>query len=141
MAGRADFSDEEWNALLTGLMGAGMFVSVSEPDFSDTYAEAGALERYVEEQRETSASTLVRDLADAYGAVFGLMASSEKIEVETLAALRSAAAALAAKAPDDTAAYRALVLGAAERVAQARGGERRGETAAIGKIRAALGLR
>src|SRR3954470_1956269 len=139
MASKADFTEEEWKALEKGLMGAGMFVSASEPDFTDTFGEAGALAKYVAERREGGGSELIRELAQVHGSPFGFMASSEKVEAETLAALRSAAAALAAKAPEDLDAYRELVLGASQHVAMAKGGEKQRETAAIQKIREALG--
>jgi len=140
MASKTDFTEEEWKALEKGLMGAGMFVSVSDPDFTDTFGEAGALAKHVAAHREGGESELIRELAQVHGSPFGFMASAEKVEVETVAALRSAVAALTAKAPDELEAYRELVLSAAQQVAEARGGERPGETAAIQKIKEALGL-
>ena len=65
--------------------------------------------------------------------------SPQKVEAETLEALRSATAILAAKAPDEADAYRKLVLDVADSVANAKGGLKPGETAAIDKIRDALG--
>jgi tellurite resistance protein len=47
-------------------------------------------------------------------------------------------ATLAAKAPDDVPAYKQLVLGVAETVADAKGGVKPGETAAIATIEEAL---
>ena len=35
MAKKADFSADEWKALRTGLLGASMFVSLSDRDFTD----------------------------------------------------------------------------------------------------------
>ena len=140
MAIRADFTEDEWTALEKGVIGAGMFVSVSEPDFTHTISETNALMTYLAGHRETSESELVRELANVSVNPLAVNAPSWRIEEDTLAALRSAAAALAAKAPHEVAAYRELVLGTAEQVAQDRGGVRPGETAAIGKIRKALGL-
>ena len=140
MATKADFTEEEWKALEQGVIGTGMFVSVSEPDFTHTASEVNALATYVIGQRETSASELVRQLADARVDPLAFNAPSRRIEEETLAALRSAAATLAAKAPHEVAAYRDFVLGAADLVAQDSGGVRPRETAAIGKIRGALGI-
>jgi hypothetical protein len=117
-----------------------MFVSVSEPDFTHTISETEALESYLSGHRETSRSELVRKLATLYVNPVDFNAPSWRIEEEALAALRSAAATLDAKAPHEVAAYRDLVLGAADQVARERGGVRPGETAAIGKIRRALGL-
>ncbi len=48
-------------------------------------------------------------------------------------------AALEAKAPDDLDAYRKLVLGTAEAVAEAKGGVSEKETAALEQIKEALG--
>lgn len=140
MATKADFTEDEWNALEQGVIGAGMFISVSEPDFTHTISETNALVTYLAGHRETSGSELVRELANAHVNPLAFNAPSRRIQDETLAALRSAGATLAAKAPHEVAAYRDLVLGAAERVAQDRGGVRPRETAAIGEIRGALGL-
>ena len=139
MAIKAGFTEDEWTALEQGVIGAGMFVSVSEPDFTHTTSESDALAMYVAGQ-STSGSELVRELANAHVNPLPFNAPAWRIETETLAALRSAAATLDAKAPHEVAAYRELVLGAADNVAQERGGVRPGETAAIGKIRKALGL-
>ena len=140
MAIKADFTEDEWKALEMGVIGAAMFVSVSEPDFTHTISETNALTTYLTGHRDRSGSELVRELANAYVNPFGFNAPSWRIEDEALAALRSAAATLAAKAPHEVAAYRDLVLGVADHVAQDSGGLRPGETAAIGKIRGALGL-
>ena len=140
MATKADFTDDEWKALEQGVIGAGMLVSVSEPDFTDTISETNALVTYLNGQRATSGSELVRELANAHVNPLAFNAPSTRIEAETLAALGSAGATLAAKAPHEVAAYRDLVLGAANHVALDRGGVRPRETAAIGGIRTALGL-
>jgi hypothetical protein len=137
---KADFSEDEWNALEQGVIGAGMFVSVSEPDFTHTTSETNALATYLSGQRETSGSELVRELANAYVNPLAFNAPLWRIEADALAALHSASATLAAKAPHEVSAYRDFVLGASDHVARERGGVRPGETAAIGKIRAALGL-
>jgi hypothetical protein len=139
MATKADFSEDEWKTMQKGLTGAGMLVSMADADFTDTFGEVRALTKYLGEQREGSESTLIRDLAAVHGSGFGMTASREEVEAETLDALRSAAATLAAKAPDDAAAYRELVVGAANDVAEAKGGVKAGENAAIEKITTALG--
>src|SRR5215470_8317405 len=98
---RADFSGDDWNALEQGVIGAGMFVSVSEPDFTHTISETKALATYLTGLHETSKSELVRELANAAVNPLAFNAPSARIEAETLAALRSAAAVLAAKAPKE----------------------------------------
>ena len=139
MATRSDFTEDEWESMRKGVTGAGMLVSVGDRDFTDSFGEAGALAKYLAEQRENSGSELVRELAGVRGTGFGLTASQREVETETLEALRSAAETLAAKAPDEGDAYRQLVFGAADAVAEAKGGVKPGEAAAIEAVTKALG--
>ena len=138
MATKADFTEEEWKTMQTGVTGAGLLVSVGDKDFSDSFGEAGALAKYLAEERDQNGSELIREVAHVHGSGFGFTASQQEVETETVAALRSAVATLGAKAPDDAAAYKQLVLGVAETVAEAKGGVKPGETAAIAKIEEAL---
>jgi hypothetical protein len=138
MATKADFTEEEWETMRKGVTGAGMLVSMGDRDFTDTFGEVGALAKRLGEERE-SGSELMRELAAGRPSGFGLTASPEKGEAETLQALSSATSILAAKAPDEAAAYRQLVLNVAESVAGAKGGVKPGETGALDKIKAALG--
>ena len=139
MTTKADFTEDEWKAMQKGVTGAGMLVSISDRDFTDSFGEAGALAKYLGEQRASSESQLIRELANVHGSGFGLTASPQEVEAETLDSLRSATATLAAKAPNEVSAYRQLALGVADHVAKAKGGATPGETAAIDKIREALG--
>ena len=139
MATKGDFTEEEWKAMQKGVTGAGMLVSAADRDFTDSFGEAGALAKYLAGQRETSESELVRELANVRSSGFGLTDSAQEVQAETLAALRDALATLAAKAPDEMSAYRRLVLDTAEAVAEAKGGVRPGETAALEAIKEALG--
>jgi len=138
MATKSDFTEDEWKTLQKGVTGAGLLVSASDRDFTDTFGEAGALAKYLAEQRQSSSSELVRELTHTHGSGFGFTASVEKVEGETLASLREAVATLTAKAPDEVDAYRQLVLGAAEHVANAKGGLADAEAAEIGKLKEAL---
>ena len=139
MATKADFTEDEWKAMQKGVTGAGLLVSASDRDFTDTFGEASALAKTVAEQHEKSESPLIRELASIHGSGFGLTGSQEKVENETLDALRSAIATLTAKAPDDVDAYRSLVVDVADAVAEAKGGVSDKETAAIAKIKEAVG--
>ena len=138
MATKADFTEEEWKTMQKGVTGAGLLVSVGDRDFSDSFGEAGALAKYLAEERDQNASELIRELAHVHGSGFGFTASQQEVETETLTALRSALATLAAKAPDEVPAYKQLVFGVAETVAEAKGGVKPGETAAIEKIKGTL---
>jgi hypothetical protein len=140
MATKADFTEDEWKALQQGVLGAGMLVSLSDPDFTDTFGEASAISKYLAEQHSSAGSELIREVAGIRGrGGFGLTDSRDEVEAETLAALGSAKAALAAKAPEELDAYRELALGVADRAASAKSGLVESETAAIEKLRSALG--
>ncbi|HET9344698.1 MAG TPA: hypothetical protein VFO05_03270 [Candidatus Limnocylindrales bacterium] len=139
MATKADFTEQEWEALRKGISGAGMLVSLSDRDFTDTFGEAGALAKYLGGQQVAASSSLVRELAKGRATGFGLTTSPDEMRAETIGALQTAVATLSAKAPDDVEAYKALVLGVAEAVAQAKGGEAPVEASMIEEIRAALG--
>ncbi len=139
MASKADFTEEEWKALEKGVMGVGFLVSVSDRDFTDSFGEASALAKYLVAQREEGGSPLVRELAASGRHGFGLTSSQEKVESETVEALQSAIATLESKAPDEVDAYRQLVLGVADHVANAKGGLAPNEAAAIEKVKEALG--
>jgi hypothetical protein len=139
MATKADFTEEEWKTMQKGVTGAGALVSISDPDFTDSFGEASAIGKYLAEQREKSDSVLIRDLTHVHGTGFGLTASREKVETETLEALRSATATFQTKAPDGLVDYQELVIGVAEHVASAKTGIKPSESDAVAKIKEALG--
>jgi L-rhamnose mutarotase len=139
MATKADFSEAEWQAMQRGVTGSGMLVSVADQDFTDAFGESSALARYLSTQRTTGTTELMRELGATRGTGFGLTSRPEEVRAGTLEALRSTVATLQAKAPDEVEPYRALVLGAATAVAQAKGGVKPTEEAAIAAIREALG--
>jgi tellurite resistance protein len=137
MAGKADFTDDEWKDLHQGVTGAGLLVSTAHRDFTDSFGEASAVAKQLAAHRE-SESQLVRELSGTHGTGFGLIASPKEVEEGTINALGAAVTALTAKAPDELEAYRGLVLDVANAVAEAKGGVKDEETAAIGRITAAL---
>jgi hypothetical protein len=138
MVGKADFTEAEWQTLEKGVTGAGLLVSLADPGLFDTFKEAGALAGYLNEARQKSSSQLVRELGATHSRGFGMGTSAQELESGTLEAIRSAEALLQAKAPDEVAAYSALVLGVAESVANAVSGVAPSENAAIDKIKSAL---
>jgi hypothetical protein len=139
MATKTDFSETEWKALEKGLVGAGMLVSISDRDFTDTFGEASAMAKYIAGQHVASPSALVREISNSPGRPFGLTASPDKVRNETMDALHAAIAALKAKSPDDLAGYKDAVLGVSHAVAMAKGGgESAVETEMIKQITAAL---
>jgi hypothetical protein len=138
MAGKADFTEQEWDQLHKGVAGAGLLVSLSDKSFFDTFKEAGALAKHMAGGRQ-SQSQLVKELAQTGGTGFGLGSTPDKVENETLESLRAAKTALEQKAPDELAAYKQFVLTVARSVGEAAGGGDEAESAAVEKISSALG--
>jgi hypothetical protein len=140
MATKADFTEDEWETLRKGVSGAGMLVSLSDRDFTDTFGEAGALAKYLTAQRQQGASELVRELSEGRPPGFGFTASPKEVETETIAALQSAKGILAEKAAGEADSYTQHVLGVMDAVAEAKGGGISAEeSAAIERIKETLG--
>ncbi|CAN5221130.1 hypothetical protein BH18ACT14_BH18ACT14_04860 [soil metagenome] len=138
MAGKADFTEQEWETLHKGVTGAGLLVSVSDRSFFDSFKEAGALAKHLAGARKDSSSQLVRELAETRGMGFGVTSSPDEIESETLEALRTAVATLESKAPDEVEAFKSFVLDVAQSVAEAAEGGSEAEVAVVEKIKSAL---
>lgn len=139
MAGKTDFTEDEWKNLQQGVTGAGLLVSAAHRDFTDSFGEASTVAKQLAAHRESD-SQLVRELSGTYGTGFGLVASPKEVVEGTTKALDVAVGVLGAKAPDELDAYRGLVIDVATAVAEAKGGVKDEETAAIAKITQALGV-
>jgi hypothetical protein len=139
MAGKADFTEEEWKALQKGVTGAGILVATSDRSFFDSFKEAGALAKHLAAGRRNSTSQLVREASETKGTGLSFRDSPQEVETETLDALRSTVSLLQTKAPDEIDAYRSFVLDVAQSVSAAAGGGEHAESATIEKIRDALG--
>ena len=118
MAGKADFTKEEWDQLRKGATGAGLLVSVSDRSFLDSLKEASSFAHYLVDARDDD-SELVRDLASEHGTGFGAIATPSEVQGAADDALRAAVATLREKAPDEVESYRAFVLSLAETVGKA----------------------
>lgn len=138
MAAKSDFTEQEWDALQKGVVGAGLLVSLSDRSFFDTFKEAGALGKHVSQARQSSSSGLIRELAEVHGSGFGVTSSPQAVERETLDALRTAKTTLETKAPDELDAYRQFVIEVAQSVSDAAGGGESAEKGAIEKVRSAV---
>jgi hypothetical protein len=137
VAGKADFTEQEWETLEKGVTGAGLLVAVSDRGFFDTFGEASTMAKHLAAGKQ-SANPLVRDLGDTRAHGFSMRSSPEELEQQTLEGIRSATALIGQKAPGDLDAYRAFVLDIAQSVAEAKKGVAPGEEASLGKIKAAL---
>jgi hypothetical protein len=139
MAGKADFTEDEWNTLHRGLTGAGMLVSLSERGFGSTFKESGAMAKFLSEARTTSPSELVRDLAATKGTGWKVSSSIEDVRSGTVTALTQAVGTLNEKDPEELGAYRAAVLGLSQAVSDAGKGGDEAEAVSIETIRESLG--
>ena len=137
MAGKADFTEEEWEQLRKGATGAGLLVSVSDRSFLDSLKEASSFAKYLLGSRESD-SQLVRELASEHGTGFGAVATPSEVDAAADEALQAAVATLRAKAPEEVESYRAFVLELAEAVGRAAKGGDAAEAGAIERIKTAL---
>ena len=138
MAGKSDFTAQEWEDLRKGATGAGLMVSVSDRSFFDTFKEAGVLGKHLAQAKHDNSSEFIRELADTHGTGFGLATSPDKVERETMEALQTARTTLASKAPDELDSYRQFVVDVTRSVAQAADGGESAESETIEKVSAAL---
>ena len=139
MPTQADFTDEEWTALQSGVTGAGLYVATVDRGFFDTFKEANALAQHLRDAHERNDSSLVRELATGHDRPFGVTASPQEVEQSTVTALQQAVGILETKSPDDLPAYRAFVLDVAQSVAAAAKGVSTQENQALDRVRSALG--
>jgi hypothetical protein len=130
--------ESELETLRKGALGAGLLVSVSDRGFFDTFKEAGTMAKHIASARGSSASEIVRQVAEGHGLGFGVTTPPDQIESETLDALRSAVQVLQSKAPNELDAYRVFVLDLAKSVAAAAPGGDEAEAGTVAKIEAAL---
>jgi hypothetical protein len=138
MASRADFTEEEWEALQQGVTGAGFMVAISDRSFFDTFKEAGALGKHLGYARQSAESHLIRELAETRGSGFGITDSPDEIETETTEALQTAMTALRTKAPEEVESYKTFVIEVAQSVGNAAGGGEAAEAETVAKIRTSL---
>jgi hypothetical protein len=138
MAKKADFTEQEWEALQKGVVGAGLLVSLSDRGFFDTFKEAGALSKHLAVAKTKSSSEFIREVADMHGTGFGLTSSPDKVESETVSALQTAKTTLQSKAPDELEPYKQFVVDVAQSFSKAAGGGDTTEAAAVEKVESAL---
>ncbi|HET6173413.1 MAG TPA: hypothetical protein VFD90_12435 [Gaiellales bacterium] len=146
MAGKADFTDEEWHLVVQGPPTAGMIVVTAQR--GGTFRETISIARsYVEaRQQHHGESELLDEIVSARPELDRTRAHSpEELREHGLQHLRDAVALVEAKAPGEAEAYRRFSLGLANKVADAhreRGNDQaasEAERAAIAEIETALG--
>jgi hypothetical protein len=149
MTGKADFSEEEWELVLSGPPSAGILVATAQRggSFRESFSMAKA---YVEARKQHGDSELLDEIAATKPQLdHTRYHSAEELEAAALAKMRDAVAAVQRKAtPEEADEYRHFIVGLAERVAESHregflgmSGERvsEAEKEAIAKIREAAG--
>ena len=149
MAGRADFTAEEWADLGSALISAAELVSFCDGGRPGMAREMSTVRGTLKHARSRHPSQLVRELADQPGhSVIDAHMSPGEAEEPVLRVLR-AAAALSARAPEELEAYRRFVVHLGEVAAGATrsggvfglGGQRvsYAEASTLDRIRQAVG--
>ncbi len=144
MTGKADFTPQEWEAILQGPPSAGMIVVMAQPGgtFRETFAIGKA---YAEARTHHGESELLDEIVSAKPEVDRTRYPSvEEFKQHGLQHLRDAIGVLQGKAtPEEVEGYRRFVLTLAERVAAAHREEgvavSSAEQAAIDEISMTLG--
>jgi hypothetical protein len=145
MTKRADFTEEEWDAVAEGPTSAGMIVSTAQRGgtFRESFAMAKA---YAEARKEHGESELLDELVSGKPDMDHTRAhSAEELKQNGLQRIRDAIGVLEQKAtPEELEDYRHFVNSLANRVAGAKAEEgdqpaSEAESAAIAEITGALG--
>ena len=132
MADKSNFTSDEWNVLLQGVIAAGIAITAAEPSGLWGLLKEGFAGGAVMAKAKTDPSTnaLIKAVITDFGAAEGSAArdglkarfkQSKPAEIKEacIATLRQAAAIVDAKAPGDAAAYKAWLQQISQHVAEA----------------------
>jgi len=129
-----EYTDQERQTLRTAAFGAVFLVSNADPGFFDMVKESFAGSKAL-----AGTTPELRDLLKSGGIPQIPKGSPTEVESNVLSALQDSTSILQAKNPAELDAFRTAVVTACDRVANAAGGVHEAETAAVGKVKAALG--
>jgi 23S rRNA A2030 N6-methylase RlmJ len=120
MTGKADFSAEEWDLVLSAPPSAGLIVATAQRGgtFRESFSIAKA---YTEARRQHGDSQLLDEIASAKPEMdVKRYSSAEELQRDLLQKIRDAVALVERKTtPEDAEAYRRFIADLAERVAEA----------------------
>ncbi len=132
----ADYTDDEKQQMRTAAFGAVFLVSKADPGMFDTLKESFAASKAI-----AKAPAGMQAIFKSGGIPKMPTGDASQLESSILADLQSSVAAISAKQPDDVESYRHVVLDACTSAAEtAGGGVSSSETAALTKIKGALGV-
>jgi hypothetical protein len=140
MTSKALFTDEEWHTLQWAVTDTMTYVSMADSGFWDTFKEATAAAKFMAKAKSDSGSPLVHDLAGdiKFGRDKAVTRDVADMAGEVSARVREAADLVAAKSPQDLAAFKAFILGIAQATAEATKGVSDHESTAIAKLQDVL---
>lgn len=152
LAGRTDFTHDEWTGLRKAMMGAPVLVALCEGGGEDMIPEMLAVSEHLLSARRSHRSQLVRELADIrrFNSGFQTGMSVAEFEGPALESIGTALALVTSRTPAEAPAFKEFLVGLAETAANAHkegsfmglGGSRisQAEAAAIAKVKGALGM-
>jgi hypothetical protein len=129
-----DYTDEEKATLRNAAFGAMMLVSAADPGFFAMFKESMAGAKAL-----AGAPPELRDLLKGGGMPSVPKGDMAQVEASILQQLQQAVGILQSKAPQDVDSYKAVIVAACDHVAEASKGVAESETAAIAKVKAAIG--
>jgi hypothetical protein len=135
------FTSDEWHTLQWAVTDTMAYLSIADTGFWDTFKEATAAAKFMAAAKSSTGSPLIHDLAGDIKMGHDKAMTHDRADMagEVAARVREAAAIVAAKAPEDLAAFRSFILGVAQTTAEAAKGVDQHEATAIENLRAALG--
>jgi hypothetical protein len=150
MAGRQDFTDEQWESLAHAQLAAGYLVAGhDDQNRRDFVQEMYAVFEELRDRSVTADSRLVREVSGAHLGGEPIEEWRAESEDELLGSLSRAVATVAAQAPDEVTAFREHLVAVAERAVRASkhggflgiGGKRvtAQEEALLDRVRLAVG--
>ncbi len=140
MTSKAMFTDEEWHTLQWAVTDTMTYVSMADSGFWDTFKEATAAAKFMAKAKSDSGSPLVHELAGdiKFGRDKAVTHDVADMAGEVAARVRQAADLVAAKSPQDLAAFKAFIIGIAQATAEATKGVSDHEETAIAKLQDVL---
>jgi hypothetical protein len=128
------YSDQERDTVQSAAFGALALVSRADPGFFAMFKESIAGSKVF-----AKASPELREMLTG-GMPTAPKGSPEEVDQAVLASLQQAVAVLQQKGPDEVEGFKALIVEACDKVAEASKGVAPAETEAIGKVKSALGV-
>lgn len=129
-----EYTDQERQTLRTAAFGAVFLVSHADPGFFASFKESIAGAKAL-----AGASPELQSVFKSGGLPEIPKGSPAELESGVLTALQQSAGILQAKSPQDLTEFRTIISSACDQVANASGGVRDTETAAIAKVKSAIG--